>query len=102
MAGRWYVNVLATYPEHRGRGHGPALVDLAGRFATETGRQATGIIAADTHTGARRLYERSGCREIVCRTMVKDGWDGPGKAWVLLVRDVASVHVPRARQGGAT
>ncbi len=101
-AGSWYVNVLATYPEHRGRGHGTALLALAARLAAATGRRGTSIIVADTNTGARRLYERSGYREIARRTMVKDGWDGPGKAWVLLVRGVASVHVPRAQQGGAT
>ena len=101
-AGSWYVNVLATYPEHRGRGHGTALLALAARLATATGRGSTSIIVAGTNTGARRLYERDGYREIARRTMVKDGWDGPGNVWVLLVRDVAGVHVPRARQGGAT
>ena len=101
-AGSWYVNVLATYPAHRGRGLGTALLALADRLATATGRGGTSIIVADTNTGARRLYERSGYGEIARRPMVKDGWDGPGKAWVLLVRDMASVHVPPRTAGRCT
>ena len=86
-AGSWYVNVLATYPCHRGDGLGTELLGLAGRFSAEAGRRHTGIIVADTNTGARRLYERRGYREIARRPMVKHGWDGPGQAWVLLMRD---------------
>ena len=99
-AGSWYVNVLATYPQYRGCGHGTALLGLADRLAAEAGCRGTSIIVADTNGGARRLYERSGYREVARRTMFKDGWDGPGNAWVLLVRDAASVHLPPAQQGG--
>ena len=61
----WYVNVLATYPDHRGRGHGTLLLGLLGRLAAGAGRRRTSIIVADTNAGAsRRLYERCGFREI--------------------------------------
>ncbi len=83
----WYVNVLATYPDHRRRGHATALLDIAARLAGETGRDGLSIIVADSNTGARRLYERAGFREHATRPMVKEDWDGPGDNWVLLVRD---------------
>jgi hypothetical protein len=44
------------------------------------------IIVADTNTGARRLYERCGYREVARRRMVKDGWQHPGSDFVLLTK----------------
>jgi len=84
--GSWYVNVLAAYPEERGRGHGTALLGLADRLAAELGHAGMSIIVADTNTGARRLYERSGYREAARRAMVKEQWQHPGAEWVLLVK----------------
>ena len=76
------MNVLAAYPDHRGRGFGTALLGLADRLAECAACRGTSIIVADTNTGARRLYERSGYGEIARRPMVKDGWTGPGEFWV--------------------
>ena len=99
--GTWYVNVLAAYPRWRGRGLGTALLGLADRLAAEAGcHRGTSIVVADTNAGARRLYGRHGYRERARRAMAKDGWDGPGAEWVLLVRGPAGVHVPAGRQQG--
>jgi ribosomal protein S18 acetylase RimI-like enzyme len=84
--GTWYVNVLGTYPEHRGKGCGTALLAVADRLAAESGKRGSSIIVADANTGARRLYERSGFREIAKRRMVKEDWQHPGLHWVLLVK----------------
>ena len=84
VPGTWYVNVLAAYPEHRGKGYGAALLGLAERLARETRRRGMSIIVADTNTGARRLYERCGYREVARRRMVKEGWQHPGAEFVLL------------------
>jgi GNAT superfamily N-acetyltransferase len=59
----WYVNVLAAYHEHRGKGHGTALFGLAERLAADVGRRGLSIIVSDANLGARRLYERCGYRE---------------------------------------
>lgn len=88
--GTWYVNVLATYPDHRGKGHGRELLALAEEIALELGKSGLSIIVADSNTGARRLYERAGCREHASRPMVKEDWRGPGSAWVLLVKELRS------------
>jgi hypothetical protein len=48
------------------------------------------IIVADTNTGARKLYERSGYREVARRRMVKEDWQHPGIDWVLLTKQLGT------------
>lgn len=83
----WYVNVLATYPEHRGKGYGGRLLAIADRIAADEGLKGLSIIVSDANAGARRLYERCGYREVATRPMVKEDWAGPGESWVLLVKN---------------
>jgi ribosomal protein S18 acetylase RimI-like enzyme len=83
-SGTWYVNVLATYPEHRGCGHGTRLLGLAEDLAAASGAKGLSIIVSDANLGARRLYERCGYRMVAGRSMVKDGWESPGQSWILL------------------
>ena len=83
-AGSWYVNVLATYPAQRGRGYGTALLDLAERLAAAEGCAGLSLIVADTNRAARRLYERCGYRQAATRPAVKEAWEHPVAAWVLL------------------
>ncbi len=82
----WYVNVLATFPEHRGKGYGGQLLAIADELARDTGREGLSIIVSDANTGARRLYERSSYQEIATRPMHKGGWENDGENWVLLVK----------------
>ena len=84
--GTWYVNVLAAYPEQRGKGHGTALLGQAERIAAAAGKSGLSIIVADANAGARRLYERCGYRETASRPMVKEDWQNPSANWVLLVK----------------
>jgi ribosomal protein S18 acetylase RimI-like enzyme len=81
-----YVNVLATLPEARGRGFGTRLMGVAEEIAGEAGLPGLSLIVSDANTDARRLYARLGYAERAARPMVKDGWDGPGETWLLLVR----------------
>ena len=85
--GTWYVNVLATYPEWRGRGLGTRLIARARELAATAGCRGTSIIVADTNTGARRLYEATGHVERARRLAVKEDWAGAVREWVLLVRE---------------
>jgi ribosomal protein S18 acetylase RimI-like enzyme len=84
--GTWYVNVLAAYPEHRGKGHGRALLGVADRIAASEKRPGLSIIVSDANTDAMRLYDRCGYREQARRAKVKDDWVGPGTDWVLMVK----------------
>ena len=86
VPGSWYVNVLAVYPLHRGRGLGGQLLEIATGQAREDGSRGESIIVSDANTGARRLYERMGYRYVDQRPMVKDDWQNPGENWVLLVK----------------
>lgn len=84
VAGTWYVNVLAAFPEYRGKGHGTELLSIAEQLAADTNRTGLSIIVSDANTGARRLYERNGYVEMATRPMIKESWEGDGRNWVLL------------------
>jgi len=84
----WYVNVVAAYPEHRGRGLGTMLLRLAQELAADTACKGLSIIVSDANTGARRLYERTGYKQIATRPAVKEDWKNPVKDWVLLVKQL--------------
>lgn len=86
--GTWYVNVLAVYPQYRGRGFGAAFLTLAEQFARHRGRRGLSVIVSDANAGARRLYERHGYREHATRKMAKQGWQNAGNHWVLLLKDL--------------
>lgn len=91
-SGTWYVNVLATCPEHRGRGFGRALLDIAERLERDTQRHGSSLIVADSNAGARRLYEREGYHELARRPMIKEDFEHPGSAWVLMTRPAPKPH----------
>jgi ribosomal protein S18 acetylase RimI-like enzyme len=84
----WYVNVLATLPEARGRGLGTRLLGVAEDVAHDLSLRRLSIIVADANRGARRLYERQGYAEAERRPMVKDGWQNDGTEWVLLLKSI--------------
>ena len=84
--GSWYVNVVATMPEARGRGFGSRLLAMADVIAEATGCNGTSLIVSDANAHARHLYDHAGYREVATRPMVKEGWDNPGKNWVLMVK----------------
>ena len=85
-SGSWYINILASYPESRGKGYGSDLLAIAEELARESGCNGLSLIVADSNSGAIRLYERRGYQATATRPMVKEGWERPGKNWVLMVR----------------
>lgn len=86
VPGTWYINVLATYAEHRGKGYGTGLLTVAERIAAQQKCKGLSLIVSDANTKARRLYTRCGYQEIATRSMVKDSWENAGKNWVLLCK----------------
>lgn len=84
----WYINVLAAYPEQRGRGFGSELLAIAEAKAIASGKRGLSLVVSDSNTGARRLYERQGYREAAQRPMVKEDFEHPGENWVLLLKDL--------------
>jgi ribosomal protein S18 acetylase RimI-like enzyme len=82
----WYVNVLAVYPELRGKGIGTKLLGFAEELAREVEAVGVSIIVADANSTARRLYERTGYRPSATRRIVKEAWDSPANEWILLLK----------------
>ena len=83
----WYVNVLATYPEFRGKGYGVEFLQLAEQISHDNNLLGISVIVSDGNPGARRLYERHGFIEKASRAMVKNDWENDGSNWVLLTRE---------------
>ena len=77
----WYVNVLAVFPPHRGRGIGARLLGKADETAAGMGLPGLSVIVSAGNVGARRLYEACGYTQAAERDKV--GEDG---AWVLLTK----------------
>lgn len=93
--GTWYVNVLATRPDYRGKGLGAKLLACADEIAAARSSHGSSIIVADSNVGARRLYLRCGYHERAMRPVVREeGWETPARNWLLLAK-------PRAPARGA-
>jgi ribosomal protein S18 acetylase RimI-like enzyme len=84
--GSWYLNVLATYPQFRGKGCGSALLAHAEDVTRKAGRTTISLIAEDTHEDALRLYRSKGYTEVARRPLVKEDWPVDASEWILFVK----------------
>jgi GNAT superfamily N-acetyltransferase len=84
--GAWYLNVLATYAPHRGKGLGSALLAQADTIARSGGHKTISLIAEDTHQDALRLYRAKGYQEVARRPVVKGDWQVDASEWILFVK----------------
>jgi len=85
-----FVTSFATFPRARGRGLGSRLLAHAESCAAATGLSGVAIVCSDGNTGALRLYERLGYRQIGSSPIVKDGWDSDSTQWILLFKETSS------------
>jgi ribosomal protein S18 acetylase RimI-like enzyme len=60
----YYICGMALFPEHRGRGIGTRLLAFGEQAARERGFRKLSLIVFEQNTGAKRLYERTGYREV--------------------------------------
>lgn len=86
VPGTWYINVLATYPEHRGEGLGTELLGIAEAMANDAQCRGLSLITSDANDGARRLYENKGYNEFAARPIVKESWEHSGNNWILMFK----------------
>lgn len=86
--GSWYLNVLATYPEYRGKGCGSALLAHAEAVTRRAGRKTISLIAEDTHQDALRLYRAKGYQEVARRPVAKDDWPVDASEWILFIKSL--------------
>jgi ribosomal protein S18 acetylase RimI-like enzyme len=69
VPGSFYINMLATRPDYRGRGVGTALMGVVDRLANDAGCRRSSLVVFEQNTGALRLYRRLGY-EITDRRVV--------------------------------
>jgi ribosomal protein S18 acetylase RimI-like enzyme len=84
--GSWYLNVLATCPQFRGKGCGSALLAHAETVTRQAGCATISLIAEDTHIEALRLYLAKGFVEMARRPVVKGDWAVDARDWILFAK----------------
>lgn len=78
-----YINVLAVYPEYRGRGIGRALME---HVAAEASGRDLSLIVENANEVARSLYHSFGFVTEASRPIVDGGWGPSGDAYCLMLR----------------
>lgn len=87
-AGSWYINAIATYEAHRGKGVARLLMTDTEQKARSCGCSTLSLIVASENDAAKRLYESSGFTVKDVRPMIL--WPGcaHGGDWLLMCRDL--------------
>jgi GNAT superfamily N-acetyltransferase len=86
--GCWLLQAVALFPEARGKGHGPALIEQACQAARDAGHRRIALEVESPNTGATSLYRKCGFAEWERRTFVPfPGTDDEGD-WILMARDI--------------
>ena len=86
--GCWLLQAVALFPEHRGKGHGPALIEHACQAARDAGHRRIALEVESPNTGAISLYRKCGFAEWDRRAYVPfPGSDDEGD-WILMARDL--------------
>jgi len=84
----WYVNVLAIYPEYRGKGLGSLLLDHADSLGRDAISSGMAIIVASGNQRARKLYDRHGYRFLDQRSATPYPGGPPEQSWVLMTKPI--------------
>lgn len=66
----YYIMGGAVFPEHRGKGVGTKLLEIAKRKAIENNLPQISLIVFEQNVGAKKLYERHGFYEIMRERIV--------------------------------
>lgn len=86
--GCWLLQAVALFPEQRGKGHGPALIEHACQAARDAGHRRIALQVESPNAGAISLYRKCGFVEWERRVFVPfHGSDDEGD-WILMVRDL--------------
>lgn len=86
--GCWLLQAVALFPEQRGKGHGPALIERACQAARDAGHRRIVLQVESPNTGAISLYRKCGFADWERRLFVPfPGSDDEGD-WILMVKDI--------------
>lgn len=86
--GSWYINALATYDRHRGKGVARRLIIHAEDQARLESCQLMSIIVASENTRARNLYEHLGYAVLSSLPVLKYPGCLHSGEWLLMTRSV--------------
>ena len=85
----WYINVLATYSQHRMKGYGSEMLKIAEGLATENKLDRLSLIVANANTDAIRFYEKHHFKQADSREMIREGWETPSNEWLLMIKNIS-------------
>lgn len=86
--GCWMLQAITLFPEHRGRGLGPQLIEQACAVARDAGHSRIVLQVESPNTGAQALYRKCGFTEWERRPFVPfPGSDDEGD-WILMAKDL--------------
>ena len=86
--GCWLLQAVALFPEHRGKGYGPALMERACQAARDAGHRRIVLEVESPNVGAIGLYRKCGFAEWERRPFVPfPGSDDSGD-WILMFKDL--------------
>ena len=88
--GSWYINAIATFAEHRGRGVASRLLADTERRARRAGCSAMSLIVASGNRTAKALYGRLGFVAVEALPVVPFPGCLHGGDWILMTRDLAT------------
>ena len=86
--GSWYINAVATYPEHQGRGVASLLIEDSVERARLLGCHQASLIVASENEQAKRLYVRFGFNDVASRPVIPYPGCLHGGNWVLMARTI--------------
>ena len=87
VPGSWYINAIATFPDHRGKGVAGQLISDSISRAHQQGCKRISLIVASENSQARRLYEHLGFGTIATLPVVPYPGCLHGGEWALMTRN---------------
>jgi ribosomal protein S18 acetylase RimI-like enzyme len=86
VAGTWYVDVIANFPEFRGQGLGRQMLEYVATKAHNVGAPATTLIVGSWNDGAAGLYAQCGYRPTAREPVTLPKSFPCSGEWVLMTR----------------
>jgi ribosomal protein S18 acetylase RimI-like enzyme len=86
--GCWLLQAVALFPEHRGKGYGPALMERACQAARDAGHRRIALEVESPNTGAIGLYRKCGFVEWERRPFVPFPGSDDNCDWILMAKDL--------------
>jgi RimJ/RimL family protein N-acetyltransferase len=86
--GCWLLQAVALFTEHRGQGHGRAMMARACQAARDAGHRRVVLQVESPNTGAISLYRKCGFAEWQRRTFVPFPISDDDGDWILMYKDI--------------